>query len=42
MTNISDEGAGVGSGGGGPPGLAGAVIALLSKVTAAFRAKTRP
>ena len=42
VTRISEDGAGVTSGGGGPPRPAGVLIVLLSNVTAPFRAKALP
>jgi len=42
VTRISDDGAGVASGGGGPPLPAGVLIVLLRRVTAPFRAKALP
>ena len=42
LTKISEDGAGVLRGGGGPPEPAGVLIVLLNKVTAPFRAKALP
>jgi hypothetical protein len=42
VTKISEDGAGVTSGGGGPLIPAGVLMVLLSKVTAPFRAKALP
>jgi hypothetical protein len=42
VTKISEDGAGVGGPGLGPPGPAGLVTVLLSNVTAPVLAKARP